>query len=438
MARKILVIMLLAAVAAVGSQAFSISAAQQDQKQSPAPPKVSEKPVASSSSGSGVAAQVEKQGPVGTAHPTPPSFRPSPVFPSAPVAPKSDKSVAPKSATKLDAKKTGASGSPVSASPLDSKVGKRELVIERGLVTLIHDNKVPANEAGMLTGLSVEEGQSVEQDDIVAQIDNRSVEARRQIAEAEELAAKAQAENEAEIEVAEKAVEVTKAEYDQSVEIRKVNKAAVADTQLRKDLFNWQKSIAQVKQAKNEKHIAGLTFNAKKAQHNAASIELDLRQVRSPFRGQVVEVMKRPGDWVTVGEPIMHIVGLDKVRVKGFVLMSGANGASDEEVLGKDVTITVFGAGERKHTVKGKIGFASPVIEGVGSSRQFRIWADVQNEKTVDPVTGQEVWKIQPGSMATMTIDLTPRPVASRVQTYRPVSAEVKGESGKKTTAVER
>ena len=34
-------------------------------------------------------------------------------------------------------------------------------------------------------------------------------------------------------------------------------------------------------------------------------------------------MMKKPGDWVTAGEPIMHIVGLDQVRVKGFVLASG-------------------------------------------------------------------------------------------------------------------
>ena len=37
--------------------------------------------------------------------------------------------------------------------------------------------------------------------------------------------------------------------------------------------------------------------------------------------------MKNVGDWVTVGEPIMHVVGLDKVKVKGFVFVSGDSGA---------------------------------------------------------------------------------------------------------------
>src|SRR5262249_19396561 len=90
--------------------------------------------------------------------------------------------------------------------------------------------------------------------------------------------------------------------------------------------------------------------------------------------------------------------------------------------------------------VKGIIGFASPVIDGYGSDRQFRIWAEVDNEKVKDPSTGRESWRIQPGSVATMTIDLSARamPVArtdstkadsskaekGRVDSFKPVTGE--------------
>jgi multidrug efflux pump subunit AcrA (membrane-fusion protein) len=317
-----------------------------------------------------------------------------------------------------------------------SSTKNRELVLERCLITLIHDNKLPASEAGMLTEVSVKEGHSVEKDALVAVIDTRSTLAKQRIAEAEVAAATAQAENNAEIEVADAAIEVAAAELQQSRDIRDKNPRAVSDSQLRKDIFNHEKALAQKKQAVNEKKIAGLTRNAKQAQLDAATIEIDLRQARSPFKGEVVEVMKNVGDWVTVGEPIMHIVGLDKVKVKGFVFVSGASGASQEEVIGKDVKITVETAGGKKHTVNGKIGFASPVIEGAGSSRQFRVWAEVDNKKTIDPVTKQEIWDLQPGSIATMTIDLTPKPAASpivpaatpdksgkgKVESYKPVT----------------
>src|SRR5688572_1948905 len=103
----------------------------------------------------------------------------------------------------------------------------------------------------------------------------------------------------------------------------------------------------------------------------------------------------------------MHVMGLDRVRIKGFVL---ASQAAPTEVLGKPAVITVYGAGNRQHTLKGIVGFASPDIQGISASRQFRISVDVDNEKIVDPVTKIESWKIEPGSPANMTIDLTPPP----------------------------
>jgi multidrug efflux pump subunit AcrA (membrane-fusion protein) len=303
---------------------------------------------------------------------------------------------------------------------------------------LINDNKVPATEAGMLLGpMPVDEGARVEKNDLVAQIDNRSTLAKQNIAHSEYLGAKAQSENEAEIEVAEAAINVAKQEYEMSKEIRAGNPQAVSKSQLNKDLFNYEKALAQKKQAVNEKKIAGLTANAKYAQYEAASIELDLRQIKSPFKGEVVEVMKRPGDWVTAGEPIMHVVGLDKVRVKGFVFASGENVASPADVFGKDVTIEVDAAGGKKATVKGKIGFASPVLVGVGTTRQFAVWAEVDNETTTDPVTKQITWKLQPGSVAKMTIDLSApkvQPTSTRTQTYRPVTGDEKSESKKSET----
>jgi multidrug efflux pump subunit AcrA (membrane-fusion protein) len=283
-------------------------------------------------------------------------------------------------------------------------------VIENALVMLIDDNKVPATEAGMLTAMHVKEGHSVTKGALLAEIDSRATLAKQRIAQGELAAALAQAENDAEVEVARHAIEVAKADLDANTEIRRTNKAAVSEAEHRKFVFQYQRSLAQEKQAINEKEIARLTATAKQAQLDATTVELELRQIRAPFDGQVVEIMKNVGDWVTAGEPIMHVVGLKRVRVKGFV---PAHLATHQEVLGKPVTITVYSGGQREFTVRGTIGFASPVIEGLGTSRQFRIWAEVDNEESIDPVTGQAAWKIQPGSVAKMVIDLTPTGRAS-------------------------
>src|SRR5207248_2350469 len=112
----------------------------------------------------------------------------------------------------------------------------RMLVVERAVITLIYDNKVPASEAGMLMGpLPVEEGSSVVKDELVAQIDNRSTLAKQKIAESEYLADKARSENDAEIEVADAAIKVSEQEYQMNLDIQKSNPAAVSASQVRKD-----------------------------------------------------------------------------------------------------------------------------------------------------------------------------------------------------------
>ncbi len=427
MIKKILLLVMLAAFAAVATEALSQSPSASSQPATGAGAPTSNKitPPVSGSSGKNDAV---------TPTTTKDFAKDATESPSS----KSPSSKSPSSGKDASKETSSTKTVPTSTVTPGNPSAPKSVVVERAVITLINDNRVPATEAGMILGpLPVEEGSSVEKDELVAQIDNRSTLAKQKIAEAEYQGAKAQSENDAEVEVAEAAINVAEQEYQMSKEIRDKNPQAVSLSQLRKDKFNWEKALAQKKQATNEKHIAGLTANAKYAQYEAASIELDLRQVKAPFKGEVVEVMKRPGDWVTAGEAIMHVVGLDRVRVKGFVFAGGEGGVSPADVAGKDVTIEVDAAGGKKATVKGRIGFASPVLVGVGTTRQFAVWAEVDNEKTTDPVTKQVVWKLQPGSVAKMTIDMSPsRPQATstRTQSYKPVTGEDKSDAKKSDT----
>jgi hypothetical protein len=152
--------------------------------------------------------------------------------------------------------------------------------------------------------------------------------------------------------------------------------------------------------------------------------------VKAPFPGEVVEIFRKRGEWVQAGEPVMHIARLDKCRVKGFVL---ATASTPHELEGKPVEIEFQAANGKPLHVKGTVGYASEIIEGVGSSRQFRIWADIDNQKLTDPVTKKDYWAIQPGSMAKMTIDLTPPP-APKVTPIKPSLTPVRNESRKPVT----
>ena len=176
-------------------------------------------------------------------------------------------------------------------------------------------------------------------------------------------------------------IEVSKAELDSMQgDSRQEPRRGQPDASCASTSSSYEKSIAQVKQAINEREIAGLTAKAKTAQFEATAIELDLRQIKAPFKGQVVEVFKKRGDWVQAGEPILHLVGSTACESRASCCCP--NGASPDEVdrqAGR--RSPSIRPATRSTRVKGIVGFASPVIEGVGDHRQFRIWAEVDNEK---------------------------------------------------------
>jgi multidrug resistance efflux pump len=263
---------------------------------------------------------------------------------------------------------------------------------------------------------------------LLAEIDNRETVAKQLIGQGELDAARAQALSDAELIVAQKAVEVAKAELESQKEIRKVNPGAVSLTELRKYDFQVQRAEAQVKLAETDRNIASLTAKTKEAQLQAIDIEFDRRTVKSPFPGEVIEIFRKRGEWVQAGEPVMHIARLDKCRVKGFVYAIAE--VSPHELEGKPVEIIVQSTNGKELHVKGTVGYASEIIEGVGSSRQFRIWADVENQRLTDEVSKQQYWAIQPGSMAKMVIDLSPPP-APKTTPVRPKLTPVRNEARK-------
>jgi|GEM_PF-724182 len=281
--------------------------------------------------------------------------------------------------------------------------GQLGIKVPHGLVTLIGDVKVPAAETGVLMEIKVKEGDVVELEQALAVIDNRDTLAKRAMAQGELEVAQAQAESIAELEAAEKAWEVAKAELEQIRSIRSRNTDAVSLQEARRAQFQVERARAQIEVAKTDRLVAGLTTGVKRAQLDATDNELDRREIKAPLKGEVVEIYKKQGEWVQPGEPVMRIVSLDKLYVEGFV---NADQASAGALEGKraNVTVHVFDPKTQKmidHNVKGEINYASPLVEGSGRSRQFRVRAEVEN------TFADNRWIIQPGSMAEMTIEMT-------------------------------
>jgi len=292
----------------------------------------------------------------------------------------------------------GPSGASAASPPGNSArpAQKGTVFVPHALVTAIDDIKVPARDAGSITKLLVKGGELVNAEFVLGEVDNRDTLAKQRIAQGEYDAALAQFNSKAEIEAAKKGYEVANAEWEQAKEIRAKTPGAISLQEYRRAEFQAQRAWAQIQVAETDNLVAGLTAKMKKAQLEATDIELSKKKIDAPIQGQVVEVYKHMGEWVQPGDPVLRLVRLDKVRVEGFVYAAEA-GRNDVE--GRPVSVTVYLPGEKTETVPGRIDFVSPIIEGSGRNRQYRIWAEVENRF----VDGHFV--IQPGASAEMTIN---------------------------------
>ncbi|MFN0016848.1 MAG: HlyD family efflux transporter periplasmic adaptor subunit [Pirellulaceae bacterium] len=322
-----------------------------------------------------------------------------------------------------------ASSSPKSSFPKS----KNEIEILHALVSSTDPIKLPAREAGSIMDIAVKRGHEVKVGDIVGQIDDTDAVTKKEIAERERDGAKAKADSPHELKAAKEGEAVAKENYDANISLNSNDRKAVSLFDLRRSKFEWQRALAQIGVAETEQIVARHTQHAKQAQIVAAENEIRRRKLTSPVDGVVIQVFKHVGDWAQPGDAVMEIVRMNKVEVDGWVL---SEEASPADVFGKPVTIYVDRPGpsnkDKPHVVKGHITFASQVMQGSGSNRQFRVSTEVDNEQ----IDG--FWVIQPGSEARMVIDLNgqaaPRPtppalktspIANKVEALKPAVENV-------------
>ena len=264
--------------------------------------------------------------------------------------------------------------------------------IEHCLVSLVDEVQLPAEDQGVLATVDVQEGDRVTKGQVVARIDDTQAQKQRQAAEIEYREAKSQAENDVIIRAAIASAGVARAEYDKALEANRREPGAIPEIEVRRLHLTHERSVLQIEQAELDFATAGSTAEVKATALALAHDGIKRRQLDSPIAGQVVRIYRHAGEWSQPGEPVMHIVRMDKLRVEGFL---NANEYSALEVRDRPVTIHVHLERKRTERFEGTVKFVSPMVEANG---QYRIWAELENK----PI-GQH-WLVQPGMTATMTV----------------------------------
>ncbi|MFM7159891.1 MAG: efflux RND transporter periplasmic adaptor subunit [Planctomycetaceae bacterium] len=251
---------------------------------------------------------------------------------------------------------TGAKGKrrPAETTPL-------RIEVDEARVRLMDDVQLASPRTGIDDAVAGE-GDDVDPHQEVARLRAEVLEAGLKITER-------QASNDIEVRFARKASELAQLKYARAAEASRSVPGTVSELELKELRLSAEKSLLQVEQTEQQFTIAGLRRDE--------SVELlNTCRIKAPFAAQVVEVLKKPGEVVREGEPILRLASNQRMRVEGWIPVSLA-----ARVRRGQSVVVVQGVEEGEpgpaQEVSGRVMFIDLKVEPV--SRKVRVWAEVQN-----------------------------------------------------------
>lgn len=224
-----------------------------------------------------------------------------------------------------------------------------------------------SGQLGILKEVLPEEGDRIEEGDIVAQLIDDVARAALERAEKE-------ASNDVEIRYAIKAAEVANAEYAKAVDANRRVPGAVPEIEVQRLKLAAERSRLQIEQAQHRFLVARLT--AKEAE-----AALRMFAVTTPFNGTVTRVYKSKGEAVRQGDPILELVNTDKVRVEGYLTTTDMHRVERDDYVSVRLDIPDIDLDIEREVFEGRIVFVDPQVQPV--TGQVRVWAEVENRRNI-------------------------------------------------------
>jgi multidrug efflux pump subunit AcrA (membrane-fusion protein) len=290
------------------------------------------------------------------------------------------------------------------APPAPSQVGQVAVRLEHCLVSLIDDVEIPAERAGVLTSLSVKEGDQLAKDAIIGTVDAEQARYQHESALADAAGAKTKADSELEVEYAVATHRTAEAEYRIALSANQKQNGAVSVVELEKLRLAAEQAKIKIDVTRLESVVRAAEARGFDAKAKLAEVDVVNRELRAPLAGEVVELPVRAGEWVEPGKPVVRIVRLDRLRVEGFCRFSEL---APGDVLNRSVRVTVDFPAGRSELFEGRVTFVSPLVQPGG---EYRFWAEVDNRREGDQ------WLLRPGLDVRLELLAPPQPESVRAE----------------------
>jgi len=257
--------------------------------------------------------------------------------------------------------------------------------------------EVSAQEPGQIKEFKVQEGQEVYEKTLLAMLDDGQAQMAKKAAFSKLQAAEKDAASDVAVRYSRKGLDLAEIEYKQGKETRDYDQRAVTLYEIRRLWFKVQEAKLSIEQEEHKLALAAITADVRRAELEAAELDVRRREIRSTCVGRVEKRHREAGEWVKPGDPVLQILRTDVVEVQGRM---DATRLAPADVEGRPVTVIVEvprGRQITKETFDGTVIFAGYKIETGGRSV---VKAEVKNRKN----NGH--WILRDGMKAEMQIDL--------------------------------
>ncbi len=189
-----------------------------------------------------------------------------------------------------------------------NQLNAAKITLTKSRVSLIKTVTLASDIPGIIKAVNAKEGDEVEENLNIVQLNDDSARARLKIAVEK-------AKNDIDIKYSINAAKVAENEYQIALEVNKKSRKRFGEDvspplEVERLKLSATKSNFQIDKSKAEFLIAGLT-------RDEAEVELNKFRILTPFKGVVTEILKHPGEAVRQGEPILEMVNTDVVKVEG-------------------------------------------------------------------------------------------------------------------------
>ncbi|WP_165073342.1 efflux RND transporter periplasmic adaptor subunit [Paludisphaera rhizosphaerae] len=176
-----------------------------------------------------------------------------------------------------------------------------DVVVPYCKIDFVQKTLVGSNESGLLQRVTVRRGDRVEAGQVLANLADGELRAELELRTAEAKS---------DVEVRLSSIEQKRAAYRLSTSSMLQRRNASSVEQLELDRMDAEIAGLAVEQAETRRHLARL-------QQAKVEAMVRARQIVSPHAGTVAEVLKREGESLQVGEPVLRIVNTELLEVVG-------------------------------------------------------------------------------------------------------------------------